>query len=153
MRAAQQVDGHILDSVCGYDRHQGFWGIALFTISAGLYVMKYVWFIISAVQSIYEVGSGKFGGELTSISLSLPTEAVEAEEGAEAPGQPEARTASSAPRPEPGVEDEEVGVIEEALEEEVEEASVIEGAEADSRVADVINTNLSIFVLVFYCFQ
>ena len=43
-------------------------------------------------------------------------------------------------------------MIEEALEE-VEEASVIEGAEADSRVADVINTNLSIFVLVFYCFQ
>ena len=73
MRAAQHVDGHILDSICSYDRHQGFWGIALFTISAGLYVMKYVWFIISAVQSIYEVGSGKFGEELTSISLSLPS--------------------------------------------------------------------------------
>ena len=43
-------------------------------------------------------------------------------------------------------------MIEEALEE-VEDTSVIEGAEADSRVADVINTNLSIFVLVFYCFQ
>ena len=73
MRAAQHVDGHILDSICSFDRHQGFWGIALFTISAGLYVMKYVWFIISAVQSIYEVGSGKFGEELTSISLSLPS--------------------------------------------------------------------------------
>ena len=71
MRAAQQIDGHILDSICSFDRHQGFWGIALFTISAGLYVMKYVWFIISAVQSIYEVGSGKFGGELTNLHSGL----------------------------------------------------------------------------------
>ena len=33
--------------------------------------MKYVWFIISAVQSIYEVGSGKFGGELTILHPGL----------------------------------------------------------------------------------
>ena len=41
-------------------------------------------------------------------------------------------------------------MIEEALEEEVEEASVIEGAEADLRVADAINTNLSIFLSYLY---
>ena len=70
--------------------------------------------------------------------------------GEEAPGPPEARAASSAPRPGPGVEDEEVGGIEEALEEEVEEASVIEGAEADLRVADAINTNLSICLSYLY---
>ena len=70
----------------------------------------------------------------------------------EAPGPPEARAASSAPRPGPEVEGEEVGVIEEALEEteEVEEASVIEGAEADSEGAGAINTYLSICLSYLY---
>lgn len=42
-------------------------------------------------------------------------------------------------------------MIEEALEE-VEEASVIEGAEANSRVADAINTNLSICFSYLYLY-
>ena len=72
-----------------------------------------------------------------------------------APGPPEARAASSAPRPGPEVEEAEVGVIEEALEEteEVAEDSEIEGAEADSGDAAATNKKskhlfvISVFLL------